>query len=282
MLKSLRSSALLFVGMGLSFFASAQLDPKADMNINNPYVCEGEPIRFFNKSIRYDSIIWEMGNGDTSKADKFDYYYSDPANGNEEYTVKLIAFGNSTSDTAIKTVTVQAYATAFFKDSIIATWVQFFHECENYLGLSWEFGDGETSLSDKNPISHFYKNEGTYNVSLTATTDLLCNDDFSKTIVLVDSSETGSITAKNPYKMEIYPNPINDLSIFAFDNNAEKALKISISDAAGKVLFYRHKRYVAGTHRINLGELIGENQTGFYIISIADEKSTYILKSIKN
>ncbi|MCB0737743.1 MAG: T9SS type A sorting domain-containing protein [Bacteroidetes bacterium] len=282
MLKSLRPLLLLFIGLGFSFFANAQNDPKADMNINNPYVCEGQSIRFFNRSKLYDSIVWHMGNGDTSKAEKFDYLYTNPKNGLEEYTVMLIAYGNNTADTAIKKVTVQAHATAFFKDSIIATWVQFFHESKNYIGLSWDFGDKQTSLSDNPKISHLYASGGTYNVVLIANTDYQCNDTFSKTIVLVDSSQSGSVGDKNPYKMEIYPNPIIDFSIFAFNNNAEKALKISISDATGRVLFYQHKRYVAGTHRINLGELIGENQTGFYIISIADEKSTYILKSIKN
>ncbi|MGB1206110.1 MAG: PKD domain-containing protein [Chitinophagales bacterium] len=50
----------------------------------------------------------------------------------------------------------------------------------------WNFGDGETS-SEQNP-THFYENEGTYNVSLEACNDIGCNDILLENFVTIDAA----------------------------------------------------------------------------------------------
>lgn len=236
---------------------------------------------FNNKSTGFDSIVWHFGNGDTSRRLKVKYTYNNIGSKKETFNVMLVAFGKNTSDTANREVVVEGAATAVFKDSIIATWVQFYHSCENYLGLQWDFGNGKSSLSDAVPVSHFYTKGGTYDVSLVANTDFGCNDTFKKTLVLVDST-TGSIAEQNPYKLEVYPNPFTENSVFAFDLVSDKTLKVSVNNMEGKVIYYRKQEFPVGRTEINLGSILKPSETGLYLLSISDEESTYIVKLQKH
>lgn len=280
MTKTLRFFFLSLTLVAVSATTYAQ-ELKADLATGDPFICEGTPLNFNNKSTGFDSIVWYFGNGDTSRRLKLFYTYNNIGSKKETYNVKLVAFGKGKTDTAFRDVVVEGAAKAIFRDSIIATWVQFYHKCENYLGLQWDFGDGKTQLTDGVPISHFYTKEGTYDVSLVANTDFGCNDTFRKTLVLVDS--TGDFIAEqNPYKLEVYPNPFTDLSVFAFELNSDKTLKVSVNDVQGRVIYYRKQQFPVGRTEINLGSILKPSERGLYLLSISDEESTYIVKLQKH
>lgn len=275
MKKALHFLTFLFISCFTGYVAHAQ---QASFSVNTGFICAGNDIRFINQSSNADSIFWKMGNGDTSHADKFWYNYSMQSSKSvDTFTATIFAYNGPNTDSFSRDIVVQAQAKAAFRDSIIATWVQFFHECENYLGLSWDFGNGKTSISDAVPLSHFYTDEGEYDVVLIANTEYGCNDTFRKSIVLVDSTDN-SIGEKNPYQMSVYPNPFHKNAQLQFTLENTQNLTLSVSSADGRVLFYQDRQYGAGQNDINLAAIMEDAHPGLYFISLSHEQSTYILK----
>ena len=77
---------------------------------------------------------------------------------------------------------------------------------QNALRYLWKFGDGDTS-TQANPL-HTYKQEGTYNVTLTADRNGLCRDSSSKSVTVVrrpapDVAVTKSLPALSGHNVSV-------------------------------------------------------------------------------
>lgn len=122
---------------------------------------------FANGSINATSYEWDFGDGNTSTEESPTHIYAEAA----EYTVKLIATNAAGLATEFETVIdIQAPVTAAFTyevdDADYKTY-SFTDASEDAVMLLWEFGDG-FQFTGTNPI-HTYDEDGTYTVSLTAT-----------------------------------------------------------------------------------------------------------------
>ncbi|NER15829.1 PKD domain-containing protein [Spongiivirga citrea] len=122
---------------------------------------------FTNSSTNAISYMWDFGDGNTSTEESPTHVYAEAA----EYTVTLTATNESNLSTDLsKTINILAPVTADFTSQVDADdyrTYSFMDASEGAEMLLWEFGDG-FQFTGMNP-SHTYSEDGTYTVTLTAT-----------------------------------------------------------------------------------------------------------------
>lgn len=122
---------------------------------------------FTNSSTGAVSYEWDFGDGNTSTEESPTHVYSV----HDIYTVKLTAKNESNLSAELqKTIDIQAPVTAGFTAEVSQDDYKTFTFIDNSVGavsLLWEFGDGY-QFTGSNP-THTYVEDGTYTVSLTAT-----------------------------------------------------------------------------------------------------------------
>ena len=128
---------------------------------------------------------WDFGDGNTSTAQNPSNVYTSPG----IYNVELIATGSSGCvDTVLLTVDVPFTPVAEFSmadvcDGTPGTFTDLSTVTNAAIvQLDWDFGDGNTGVGS--PITHGYAANGTYTVTLTATSDQGCFDDTSMVITI--------------------------------------------------------------------------------------------------
>ncbi len=125
--------------------------------------------------------LWDFGNGNTSSQQNPGAIYVQPG----VYTITLIVFNGTASDTLVRTAYIQVYNDPVADLSVSSTagcvpfTVQFTDQSIPTDGAInawlWDFGDGTTS-SLQNP-THTYTTTGTFSVSLVVTDIHGCGDD---------------------------------------------------------------------------------------------------------
>lgn len=268
---------LTLLVLSLFVLAANAQDPLAKINVSKSIWCEGETINFGNRSLNADSFYWYMGDGNnyTTKAATHSYSIESLE---DSFIVSLVAVDKKSKkkDSVTQLIRVEKQATAYYDYRAIAIVCFFYPKCDNYLGLDWEFGDGENDLKDADSITHVYPGTGTYTCQLVANTSFQCNDTFTQEINIVDSAG-GSISENNKYKMQLYPNPSAN-QVLAFELEKPEALDFSISDANGKLVYTLNNTYNHGQHQIQIGEILTEYPEGLYFVAITNNKATYVLK----
>lgn len=130
-------------------------------------------VQFSNPTANnYIAFSWNFGDGGNSFLVNPSYSYSNLGN----FTVRLIQ-NNSTglSDTSIKIIDTrilgsnQPVSTNSFNYNISRMppiRVRFLNQSTNSNSYSWKFGDGQTSTSNSDTLSHIYSSNGTFTVKL--------------------------------------------------------------------------------------------------------------------
>ncbi|MFN8323003.1 MAG: PKD domain-containing protein [Chitinophagales bacterium] len=139
------------------------VDVNASFTADEEDICTGLPIQFTNNSNFHQSSRWDFGDGTTSSAHHATKIYSAPG----IYTVKLVNsyYGCSDSLTKVAYITANICVSAGggggggCKDSTV---FQMNSNLVNGNHLSWDFGDGATSIME-NPL-HTYYSDGDYTV----------------------------------------------------------------------------------------------------------------------
>jgi len=100
---------------------------------------------------------------------------------------------------------VQCMADTFYLNTTQPTaTVEFFNNNAYADDWYWDFGDGNTQWSVKDPV-HEYTSAGTYNVSVTVYHDT-CIKTATRTITVIDNTGTEEYS-KESLQFKIYPNP---------------------------------------------------------------------------
>jgi len=137
-------------------------------------VAIGETIQFTNTSENATAFAWSFGDGTTSNQVAPTKSY-DTSN---RFLVSLVSTGAGGSTISSMEITV-APASSFSvedEDALMAGIpVQFTNESIGATSFSWDFGDADNSSSDQENPTFIYDSEGTYTVSLTATTSFGSN-----------------------------------------------------------------------------------------------------------
>ncbi|MDN3669513.1 PKD domain-containing protein [Echinicola jeungdonensis] len=137
-------------------------DLTADYTVEKEYL----DVAFTNTSENAVSFTWNFGDGNTSTEENPSHTYAEAGT----YTVVLTATaqGGTEVETSKEVTVVPPPAADYTFDDEGLT-VNFTNASENVVTYSWDFGDGNTS-TEENP-THTYAEEGTYTVTLTATSE---------------------------------------------------------------------------------------------------------------
>ncbi len=143
--------------------------------------CEPLEVQFDNQSLYGRSFQWDFGDGGTSTAENPRYTYLQE--GNYTVTLRVLGFAPNKEDTEIKQNYIQVFNSPraqFFANKNVV------YIPNDPLVLSntsidadqfnWSFGDGNTS-TERSP-THFYQEEGFFDIQLIAQTDFGCADTF--------------------------------------------------------------------------------------------------------
>jgi gliding motility-associated-like protein len=135
-------------------------------------------VSFTNHSLFANSYIWDFGDGSTDTTANPTHIYDFPG----VYIVKLTAIGAVDEDITYSTITVYQKPSAFFnvQPQVVTVNEKPIH-CYN-LSLNgytylWQFGDSLVS-SDPEP-THFYSEEGIYDITLEVWSDKGCYDSIT-------------------------------------------------------------------------------------------------------
>ncbi len=148
--------------------------------------------------------------------------------------------------------------------------VNFTNTSLNSTSFAWNFGDGNSSTI-ANP-QHTFANPGTYNVSLTASTN--CTE-FT-TIDTITITSTTIVNEQNAIDFNFYPNPTNGLITLLFPSLQEE-ITIQVVNSIGQKLIHQNYSSINSTTL----DLTTYNQ-GIYQIVVIDKKgrmsSTLLIK----
>lgn len=162
-------------------------NPVADFTFNE--ACEGDVTNFTDASTigvgTINSWSWDFDNGSTSTT-------QNPTNTYTTLGVYDVQLTVQTTDGCSNSITQQVgmyplpVADFSFGDACLQTDFQFTDLSTVSSGAvtswNWDFDDGATSTG-QNPVN-LYAADGTYDVTLTATTDHNCSDDITQTVTV--------------------------------------------------------------------------------------------------
>ncbi len=144
----------------------------------------------FTSDSRDNSLIWDFGNRNTSKASKVQQTYEKPG-------IYLVTLKTSNPASCNKTdsasVYIQVNATPIAKfttnNASCSNTVQFVNLTNNFkqsVSYTWDFDDGSTKNTEENPL-YFYNQNKEYNISLSAKSELGCSSNYSAKIPVLNS-----------------------------------------------------------------------------------------------
>ncbi|MER2999000.1 PKD domain-containing protein [Pontibacter populi] len=166
------------------------INPLPEVKVELPDICIRDEAQFVNLStIASGSIVkyeWDFGDGNKSTLKNPKHRYT--AEG--VYNVTLTAYSDRGCSETIETeyIVSGAYPVAKFSASDFCqrSEVQFKDESEVAFGRivrwEWDFGDGTTS-AEQHP-KHNYTKTGTYTVTLTAYSGIVCGNTTTQTITI--------------------------------------------------------------------------------------------------
>jgi len=139
-------------------------------------VYAGSQFRLSNQSRFYSSVLWDLGNGDTSTGDSIDYTYTVPGDYIITLTVRNAKGDSDTESKTLHVVLMPAPPTACFvidkttaKTGEDITFDASCSEGDGIVSYFWDFGDGETVLTQDPITTHAYTEAGEYSIQLTVT-----------------------------------------------------------------------------------------------------------------
>jgi len=230
----------------------------------------GIPSFFVNMSQEADSMIWDLGNGQTS--DLYDAYavYNAPG----FYDVTLWAFDSYSQAVSQadlnNAVEVVGETVADFNHAFNGLTVSFLNLSTYADAVEWNFGDGQQSF-DMNPV-HTYAAAGTYSVELNVSG--FCNSDNQTKSIFLDIGviDRSGITAK------LYPNPSHSDAFMELSALSEQELDLEIIDALGQSVFADH--FMVGSNPVKVSIPSADWPAGVYIIRLSSHQGTTYIRFI--
>ena len=137
---------------------------------------------FTNSSVNATSYTWDFGDGNTSTEESPTHVYAAA----DVYTVMLTAnndaglSGEFSTDIDIQDPVFPGFTYEVDADNYLK--YQFTNTSTNDVSVEWDFGDGY-SASVENPM-HIYDEDGTYTVTLTATSSTGLTEEVSENITV--------------------------------------------------------------------------------------------------
>ena len=182
-------------GITASFSKVITVKPAPNVSFSNGLVCSGTATAFTNTSVGATSNLWEfiLGNTVESSQNTANALYSF-LTADTTYTVKLTSTNtdgcsNSTSRQVytfprpVADFSTSAHCLGTKAPLTNASFI-LTSKTNNTYGSEWDFGNGQTALS--NTPDFFYNSNGNFTVKLKVTTNFGCVDSATKTVTVYD------------------------------------------------------------------------------------------------
>lgn len=247
---------------------------------------------FYDMSIgEANNWAWDFGDGNTSDEQNPVHTYDQPG----VYIVTLtISTDDCESSVAMLLLSnddiwYDNQCVALFLPLIIPDANQVFFlnlSSQDAVSFEWDFGDGTTS--NEFIVIHEYAEAGTFEVSLTITTEDGCTNTFSVTLdlagddfmaspsflTLTDTEEPESLD-----NVRLYPNPAIDDLVIGFESTSSEDYQLEILSANGQLV---QRNQVEATTGNNVTELKISNLTpGLYLLRISTASGSKTMKFVK-
>lgn len=239
--------------------------------------CPVLKVDFFNTSIYAITYLWDFGDGSTSVLENPSHYYVNSG----LYTVTLMAFGATGTDTSIVTGQIYVYPRpvanfqAYVSDN--ADTVYFADNSLDAIDWTWDFGDGNSS-DVQNPI-HSYDVNGNYDVSLMVTNDYGCSDTTSKPAFVYINVGLDDLNSQSV--ISVFPNPFYSNFTIAIDAKKEGIAKLSMYSIDGAKVLSDTKPINMGSQTIKIeNEFIQNLVPGMYLLELECNKQKQYIKLI--
>lgn len=225
-------------------------------------ICETLKVKFTNQSI-YDpgSIFeWNFGDGLTSVLEHPFHIYSTAGTYSVSLTITSPT-GCVSGDTSEITVVFYPPPIARFQanpdfTTLVNSKIQFSDLSVNAVRWHWDFGDGSTS-GDQNP-SHFYDEEGKYEVELRIHSIADCEDIYKADVYVSPFFIPNSFSPNNDGKNEVFFDANHILNVDAY--------KMQVWNRWGELIFSTNSYNVPWTGLDQNGK---PAQEGIYVYMIS-------------
>lgn len=178
------------------------------------------------------------------------------------YSVVITNVFGCTNEEEVEVAAVPNASADFTSNDLGGQKVEFTNSSTHADSYTWDFGDGNSS-TDMDP-THWYKEEGTYTVKLTATNR--CGNNESTSSVTVEAS---SLTETLNNQILVYPNPSTGNLFVTLPKTGNDAM-IQVFDLAGKELSITSQISSANTWQI----ILPRSAKGIYALKVTTNSST--------
>lgn len=185
---------------------------------------------------------WDFGDGNTSTQTSPVHAYALPGS----YTVCLITTdGCATTDTTCHQLTVGcATMSAGFTSSTNALTATFTNQSAGSgISSSWDFGDGNTSLSSS--PTHTYAAPGTYTVCLITTDACQAIDTSCLPVTVIAIATSPALTTT----LQVLPNPAADQALLRLDCIQLEQVTFALVDLNGKAVQQWEEAQIIGQYQ---------------------------------
>ena len=253
--------------------------PKSLITVSSSVACKNSTINFsYPNSILGRAIStwsWNFGDGSSTSALQ---------NPNHTYT----SFGNFTAQLTVTTTDGCTYSLTQPMTIVEPPLVNFLYAFNASLvttdftntstvssgtivSYSWNFGDGGSSTL-QNPSHHFVVN-GTYTVTLTATSSNGCITTYSSSIVSNNSQGLNNVKGEDNL-ISVYPNPVSNFLFVTVNKNAT----IELFDTKMNTVYSSELLHEKKEFQIDVESLAD----GIYFLRAISDQDFYVKKiSIK-
>jgi len=237
-----------------------------DFSANVTEICPDQMVVFTDNSTGANSWEWDFGDGafPATSNTQGPHNVGYASTGNKTVSLTINGSLNQTLTDYITVYPIPMAGFTFEQNSFV---VDFTNTSTNAVSYFWEFDDGETS-TDENP-THVYGQDGTYEVSLTSTSEMCGADLHTETIII---NTVGVSEFEYSEKLTIYPNPSNGEVYLSVQRELEN-VKIIIFNLQGKALV--NQDYPT----LNVGSVkidgLTELQSGVYFMEVRSDQGHF-------
>ncbi|QEC42973.1 gliding motility-associated-like protein [Pseudobacter ginsenosidimutans] len=225
--------------------------PKASFYSNDVLKCGNHTVTLYNNSSAYNATyIWYYGDGTSSTG----YNGSRTYTADGEYDISLVVTDENgcrdslAKEEYIKLVKPKADFIIGDDSKCAPIALQFFDNSDYANTYEWDFGDGGTGSTDKDPAAHIYAAPGFYQVKLKITGVSGCTDETTKTIRVkgpIGNLTVGAATGCIPFTLPMKVTGSN-ISSYAWDFGDGTPVQPSTESEVA------HVYPLAGTYRPNV------------------------------